>query len=34
MNREYIMKEKYEDKSVWLSVVVMVGARCGSGGTD
>jgi hypothetical protein len=33
MNREYIMKEKCEDKSVWLYVAVMVGARCDSGGT-
>lgn len=34
MNREHIMKEKFEDKGVWLSVAVMVGARCDSGGTD
>jgi hypothetical protein len=34
MNREYIMKEKYEDKRVWLSVAVMDGTRCDSGGTD
>jgi hypothetical protein len=32
MNREYIMEEKYEDKGFWLSVAVMVGARCNSGG--
>jgi len=28
------MKEKYEDKDVWVSVAQMAGARCDSGGTD
>jgi len=28
------MKEKYEDKSVWLTVAVMVGARWDCGGRD